>query len=140
MTISIFIPGEPVSKGRPRVYRTAKGIRGVTPEKTRNYEAAVQLLARQVMAGSSPMQEAIGVTIDAKFTIPKSWKKDDRQAAAYGLMAHTKRPDIDNVVKAVLDGMSGIVFNDDSQITALNARKRYSTQPGLTVTVWEAVI
>ena len=40
----------------------------------------------------------------------------------------TKKPDIDNIVKIILDAMNGIAFKDDTQITKLNVEKTYSTQ------------
>jgi len=39
---------------------------------------------------------------------------------------HTKKPDLDNVAKAVIDGMNGIIFKDDSQITSLHVTKVYA--------------
>ena len=45
------------------------------------------------------------------------------------------RPDLDNLAKSVLDGMSGIVFTDDSQITDLEINKRY-TGDGAGVVAW----
>ena len=36
-----------------------------------------------------------------------------------------KRNDIDKLVRSSLDALSGITFNDDSQVTFLTAKKRY---------------
>ena len=38
---------------------------------------------------------------------------------------HTSRPDLDNLVKSVSDGLNGVAFRDDSQITELRAIKQY---------------
>jgi len=45
------------------------------------------------------------------------------------------KPDIDKLVRAVLDAMTGIVFSDDSQVVALDAMKLYADMetPGVTV-------
>src|SRR3989304_3260779 len=34
---------------------------------------------------------------------------------------HTKRPDLDNLVKAIKDALRGIVYHDDAQIVRLTA-------------------
>ena len=48
----------------------------------------------------------------------------------------TKKPDLDNLVKALGDGMNGVVFADDSQIAQNGiCRKVYGDTPGVTVTI-----
>ena len=63
---------------------------------------------------------------------------DSRQRqrdAAAGLVAATKKPDADNVLKAVKDGMNGIVWIDDAQAVEYRISKRYSTSPCVQVSV-----
>ena len=38
----------------------------------------------------------------------------------------TTRPDVDNLTKALLDGLQGGVFNDDAQLVEVKARKVYA--------------
>lgn len=38
---------------------------------------------------------------------------------------HVSRPDVDNIVKAILDGLNGIVYADDTQVAELVASKKY---------------
>ncbi len=57
-------------------------------------------------------------------------------AARAGTELHTKRPDLDNVLKAIKDGLNGIVWGDDSQVAVLReCRKGYSDTPRVVVTV-----
>ena len=49
----------------------------------------------------------------------------------------TKKPDIDNIVKIVLDAMNGIAFKDDTQITKLQVEKLYSTSESISVKISE---
>jgi len=44
---------------------------------------------------------------------------------------------VDNVIKAVFDGMNGVVFKDDVQAADVYACKRYDEVPGVQVTVTE---
>jgi crossover junction endodeoxyribonuclease RusA len=51
---------------------------------------------------------------------------------------HTKFPDLDKLTRAVLDSMTGIVYQDDAQVVQIYCRKRYAElgeTPGILVTV-----
>ena len=61
-------------------------------------------------------------------------KKKTALALAGELMPGS-RPDLDNFIKAALDGCNEIVFKDDSLVVTITATKRYSDRPALTITV-----
>ena len=61
--------------------------------------------------------------------IPKSTTKKKRNAMLLEDLRHTKKPDIDNYIKLILDVMTGIVYKDDSQIWRIDAKKMYSDDP-----------
>lgn len=46
-----------------------------------------------------------------------------------GWIFHTKRPDLDNLIKFVKDCLNGVVYQDDSQVFSIQAEKRYSEDP-----------
>lgn len=141
MLVRFTIPGDPVAKGRARsVTRRGKGgasyIAHITPEKTERYEARVAVFAQQAMAGAQPAEGAVSLSVQAYFPIPASWSKKRQQAARDGLEHHTKKPDLDNVIKAVKDGMNGVAWKDDSQVVAMiDCRKLYSDTPRVEVIV-----
>ena len=70
----IWLPGQPIGKGRPRFTRTG---RVYTPEKTRRYEhrlagtASNYMMLHQLDCTEKPCK----VLIKAQFEIPKSWTK-----------------------------------------------------------------
>ena len=39
---------------------------------------------------------------------------------------HTKRPDLDKLIRAVLDACTGVIWSDDSQVSRVVAVKRYA--------------
>jgi len=121
------IPGDPVGKGRPRFSRG----RVYTPEKTKAFERLVAFHAQ----GFGILRGPVKLTISSVFLVPKSWPKR-RQKEAMGRY-HVVRPDIDNLVKAVADGLNGVLLEDDRQIAVVEARKTYGPQPMTTVIVEE---
>ena len=114
----IVIPGQPKGKGRPRF---ARG-RVFTPATTLQYERLVSAAARQVI--SEPITGNVQVDIIAVYQVPKSWAKALQASARRGDIMPT-RPDIDNVIKIILDGMNETAYLDDQQVHMISAEKRY---------------
>ena len=134
-SVSFFVPGQPVGKGRPRAFRTGKGIRMHTPEKTASYESLVATAAHGAMRGATPIQGACHVQMDIRLMVPLSWSARKRNQALDGQILPTKKPDMDNVLKAVFDAINGIVWQDDVQVIQVQASKRYSAIPGVAVVI-----
>lgn len=138
--ITFEIPGDPVAKARPRAAMVGGHARLYTPAKTEKYEARVAVFGQQAMAGRLPMDGAVALSVTALFPIPPSWPKKRQAAARAGTELHTKKPDLDNVIKAIKDGLNGIVWGDDSQVAVLReCRKAYSDTPRVIVHVESAM-
>lgn len=133
--IDFTIPGTPVAKGRARSFRHGDQIRHVTPDKTVRYENLVAHQANIAMGAASPLEGAVRLCVMAYFPIPASWSKTRQKAALDGFEHVTKKPDIDNIVKSLCDGMNGIVFHDDCQVVSLVSNKAYSDRPRVEVQV-----
>ncbi|MNN32943.1 Endodeoxyribonuclease RusA [compost metagenome] len=110
-------------------------MRTYTPEKTASYENLVKLAAQDAMSGRPPFEGPVELTLDIRLQIPASWSKKRQQLAEAGQVAATKKPDADNVLKAVKDGMNGIVWIDDAQAVEYRISKRYGATPGVRVIV-----
>jgi Holliday junction resolvase RusA-like endonuclease len=135
--VSFTIPGQPVAKGRARIsIRSGRAI-AYTPEKTRMYENQVAAYASQAMLGHPPMPRAVAVSIDAYMMIPQSWSSKKRQDALECKIWPTSRPDLDNIIKAVLDGILRVAIVDDNQVVHLIARQLYSETPKLFIEIEE---
>lgn len=133
--VSFTVPGEPIGKGRPRATTRAGHAALYTPKKTANYESLIAHAARQAMAGAAPVEFACAVQLSITCSVPVSWSKKKQAAALAGQVLPTKKPDTDNVVKAVFDGMNGVVWRDDVQAVDLFVRKRYGAAPCVHVRV-----
>ncbi len=137
MLLSVTIPGDPVAKGRPKLTTISGMARAYTPAKTRNYESLVRLAVEQAMTGRSPFDCPLDCEISVFLGVPASWSKKRSAAALLGCVLPTKRPDLDNFTKAILDGMNSVAFTDDARIVDLRVRKRYSMSPRVTVNLSE---
>ena len=96
------VNGNPIPKGRPRVYNG----HATTPKRTREYEALVRDAAAICWQGDPTTAQ---VRVELRF-----WRGDKRKV------------DLDNLVKAVLDALNGVVWEDDEQIIQLTAYKNYN--------------
>jgi Holliday junction resolvase RusA-like endonuclease len=133
--ITLTVPGVPVAKGRPKITTRGKFARAYTPAKTRRYEDLIKIAATDVMQDCPPIEGALVLTVTAYVAMPKSLSKKARLEALDGIRKPVTRPDADNYAKAALDGCNGVLFRDDSQVTDLIVRKRYSERPRLVITL-----
>ena len=134
--VQFTVPGEPVGKGRPRFVRDTG--RTYTPEKTANFETLVRFEYHRQTGGAKFEDDAqLGMRIEAFFEIPRSKSKRLQKDMELGLVKHTKKPDADNVLKAIADALNHIAYHDDSSVVYAEITKKYSRTPETRVTIWE---
>lgn len=132
--------GEAVGKGRPRVSRRGNYVHTYTPEKTRVFEEAMRF---EFMASNSdampvyPKETALKAKVTIGVSIPKSYSKKKHALCRDRVLCPSKKPDIDNILKAVFDALNGYAFADDSQIVEVFAEKYYSEEPFVEVEIDE---
>ena len=122
--IIFTVPGIAAPQGSKKAFRT-KGGRIALVESSPNvkpYRASVASAA--YAAGAKVLHGPIFITVVFQFVRPKSHytaKGALRDAAP----RHVGKPDIDKLCRAVLDALTGIAYQDDSQVVALDASKVY---------------
>ena len=126
MKFEIEIPGTPIAKGRPRVGKFGT----YTPKKTADFESYVEYCWAAEYGNIKPSEKPLNASIVFRMPIPKSTSKKNRAGMVNGDIRHTKKPDLDNMAKTVLDALNGLAYIDDSQIYSLTLFKTYSEQPG----------
>jgi Holliday junction resolvase RusA-like endonuclease len=136
--ITFFACGPIVGKQRPRFRRVkAKGkefISAYTPKKTKTYEDLVAEAYRRANSAMAFPEGALEMEVDFYFKMPESWS-NKKKAEMYGKPC-TKRPDLDNCIKSVQDGLNGVAFSDDSQITDIGqCHKRWATKECTAITI-----
>lgn len=130
--IEIVVLGVPVAKGRPR-FSKATG-HTYTPEKTRNFEAALKYAAEQAMGDRPPLDGPLEMDMRVVVPIAPSWPKKRQAAARECREWPTRKPDFDNFQKCV-DALNQVVWVDDGQIVRSGFEKRYGDKPGMWITV-----
>lgn len=114
--IKVTIPGKPTPKARPRL-----GKWGVyTPKETTDYERYVSEvifyhLHKDKATVMLPICDPIKLVIRVYFN--PAYHKENYD------LPHTKRPDIDNLLKSLMDGLNRGIIKDDSQVYKVDIEK-----------------
>lgn len=127
------VKGEPKGKGRPRFTKSGHIY---TPDGTSSYESLVGFSYRNSARGykfTSPVR----VTVRAFHKPPKGKSKRVVEDMLNGRILPTKKPDLDNVAKIVLDGLNKVAWEDDTQVVEMMVIKRYAEEPMVAVTIEE---
>lgn len=123
--LSFVVPGEPVPKGRPRFFVRGGQVRVITPQKTVDYEKRVAAAARAAVNELGGW--AVGQRVPLALEVTSIHERPQRlfRIADEGYRApKTTKPDADNVLKAVMDGLQRAqLFQDDSQVASVSCRK-----------------
>jgi len=136
MIVSFTVPGQPIGKGRPRIGKVGQHARMFTPAKTASYEGLIAHAAHAAMAGRPLFDAPVTVTMRIECQVPPSWSQKKQRMALAGELRPGTKPDADNVIKAVFDGLNAVLWRDDSLVCELHMRKLYSATPGVLVEVW----
>lgn len=126
--ISFFVAGEPIPKGSFKAYSTPKGPVVTNDNKrTRPWQDAVAFAARQAMDGKEPFDGPVAVACWFRMTKAKSVKRSHPAV----------KPDIDKLLRSVMDALEGVCFTNDSRVVKVVASKLYSEigEPGVSIEV-----
>ena len=131
MSVTITIPGQPFGKQRHRVAAMGGKARAFNTAKNQRFEAVVQAIAAPHFP--QPIEGPVRLFIFATFEPAASWSRKKRDEHLH--RPHTQKPDLDNVAKAIKDGLNRIAWADDSQVAELVVRKVWGLAPQTVVTV-----
>ena len=121
--LEIWIPGNPVPKGRSRSVLIRGVVRNLTPKKTRAAEASIATLVRAHLG--------------------PGWKVDTESnwTLAYEFHCQSQvRGDGDNLQKLAQDALQGVLFADDRRVTVWHGKiaSEASQSPGTRIQAWRS--
>lgn len=132
--MQFIVKGKPQGKKRPRFSSISHTI--YTPSETQTYEHQIALAFKAGGGRCIPTGQCVAVAVTAFFPVPKSYSKGKRTACIDGDIRPDKKPDVDNVLKVVLDALNGVAYDDDKQVIEAICRKYYTDGEGY---LWVAV-
>ena len=117
----IEIPGNPVAQPRHRVSSRGGFARAYIPKRhpVHEYKRRIAEATKHWPVFVGPLN----VVIELEFAMPQSWSRKRQEAMRQTW--HTQKPDIDNVVKAILDALKDR-WQDDVQVARLTVDKRWT--------------
>jgi len=127
--IRFFVSGVPVGKGSGRAIiskTTKKAMFLPASSRTKEWENQIKFHAG-MHKPVTPYTEGVAIRTSFVTCQPKSakWRKHP-----------TVKPDIDKLVRTVLDALTGIYYVDDCQVVQLEASKMYGDSPGVMIECW----
>lgn len=131
--VRFHVPGCPAPQGSKRHVgggRMIESCKAVGPWRER-----VALAAHAAMRAAGAAPYTGPVLVDMAFTMPRP-----KSAPKSKTVAAVKRPDVDKLARACLDGLTHVCYVDDSQVVGLTASKVLALPgegPGVDITVTE---
>lgn len=133
MTLTFFAAGVPQPQGSTKGYvkRRADGTAyaAITSDnvKLKPWRESVAWSALEATKAAGVAVWSTGpVTVEARFLLraPKAiQRRMDRRIP----QAHLTKPDLDKLARGLLDALTGVLFEDDSQVVALRVTKEYAS-------------
>lgn len=123
--VHFLIPG-PYRPERKRQISRGKWTRRVDTPEAAEFKAKVALFASQSYRGE-PLNEPLLATITWRRPKPASYRKHEDWP--------WKQPDFDNLCKAVMDGLTGIVIKSDAIIVEAHLKKEFGDRWEVSVTL-----
>ena len=134
--VEFTINGDPKAQKRHRYRRTSNRIITYDPS-SKDKEATAKQMAS--LMPSTPFKEPINIMLMFYMKRPKKHFRTGKFSSELKPnqpTEHTNRPDIDNLIKYFLDAGNKIIWEDDSYVTGIYAKKMYSREPRTEVEIW----
>lgn len=139
MTLSFFVPGKPVPQGSKR--HVGKGVMVESAKDLKPWRESIRWAAMQAgrFGSVGEIRHSDGpISVRLHFTMPRPLSAPKRSTPPA-----VKRPDLDKLIRAVLDALSSAgTWRDDSQVVEVYASKRIAEideAPGVQIHVQPAV-
>ena len=138
--ISIFVHGDPKGQPRPRAFARGGMVRMYDPATAEGWKSAI---ADEWRRSAPPMPKIeVPVSLHLHFNMPRPKSHSNKKGLKTDApIWHAKKPDADNMAKAVMDALTQLgVWQDDDQVVVLKVVKRFDATPGCRITLTDALL
>lgn len=136
--IRIRFPFEPQPKLRPRFKARYNRVLTFTPASTKAFENQITAYyINQAKGFCFEQYRPLAIQLEFGLPVPKSTSKKKASDMLCQIILPTKKPDIDNLTKSVMDALNGVAWHDDAQVVQLEARKNYAEDPYILMIIRE---
>ena len=131
--INMTVPGE------PKPWQVWVRMSAPTPGylEFKSYQATIQAKCLEVWRNKPLIETAVEIHLVFIRSYPNKLPKGEASRERRLKEALVRKPDLDNMVKAAIDGVKGTVLKDDTVVTQLSAEKRFGPEPMTMITVKE---
>lgn len=139
----IEVPGRPQTKGSAKaIQRKGMAYPVIINDnaKCKSWERSVKLIAKSQWKGE-PSTLPVYISVIFYLKRPKNHhvaNDPKRPVKDSSPKRHQTKPDIDKMLRAILDSLTGVVWVDDSQVDEVSASKLYDENEGVFIFVTES--
>mgnify|MGYP003152945207 FL=1 len=132
--INMTVPGE------PKPWQVWVRMSAPTPGYLafKAWQETIQAKCLEVWRNQPLIETAVEIHLEFIRSYPKNLPKKEASRERRLKEALVRKPDLDNLCKAAIDGVKGIILKDDTVVTRLSAEKRFGPEPMTMITVKEA--
>lgn len=136
--VQFTVWGEPQGKGRPRMGRAGGYTSIYTPKETRAYEERIRAAyLSQFSTFRFPKDAVLDLQVLAYCGIAKSTSNKKRLLMLSHVLRPSKKPDGDNILKAVADALNEVAYDDDKQLVDMQIHKFFAEEPRIEIRLQE---
>ena len=131
--INMTVPGE------PKPWQVWVRMSAPTPGYLafKAWQETIQAKCLEVWRNQPLIETAVEIHLEFVRSYPKNLPKKEASRERRLKEALVRKPDLDNLCKAAIDGVKGIILKDDTVVTKLSAEKRFGPEPMTMITIKE---
>ena len=131
--INMTVPGE------PKPWQVWVRMSAPTPGylEFKAYQATIQAKCLEAWRNKPLIETAVEINLMFIKSYPNNLPKREASRERRLKEALCRKPDLDNMVKAAIDGIKGTVLKDDTVVVRITAEKRFGPEPMTVITVKE---
>ena len=127
--------------GEPKPWQVWVRMSAPTPGylQLKAYQATIQVACKQEWRNKELIETAVEIHLEFVRSYPNNLPKRETSRERRLKEALVRKPDLDNLCKAAIDGIKGIIIKDDTVVTRLTAEKRFGPEAMTVITMKEWV-